>query len=415
MLDCCLVGTRLLYRTRELGLLSCQSRGFNSFLCISMSLDSDFDKLPNELWLIIFRLATRSEDNDPRSSYKPFQGCFGLGSAEAFRTRRSLVQVCRIWRTLASAFLYEDVRVGHDVQILRWCLGNEQEAGRWVRRLELPYSQTGPNDLSNALHILKSCPSLQTLVRPFLQRNFDALRCDFPADMVSLSSLTRLDWWHYDEAARSGGINSLVHVLRNTPYLQYLTLGGEFWAPDLPAQTLQLSTLTTLRLRRVNAAFIWQVCRWLLPSLVHVIVDFPTEHEALQQLWLTFGKQLDSVEFGRNVAFHLTDQLSLVVRCCPTSVKVLNYFIYFTMSPQFPVDEQASVEHIGIHAFPCAMMSDIWAHLHSHFNWLTGPSLTALKHVVLYGQWGNITSDPRFVSFRTGLEGRGCRIQLAGE
>ncbi|KIM70326.1 hypothetical protein SCLCIDRAFT_523537 [Scleroderma citrinum Foug A] len=392
-----------------------------------MALDSPLGKLPPELWLIIFRLATRAEDSDSTGSYEPFQGCFDLGSAEALTTKRSLVQVCRTWRALASVFLYEDVRVRHDAYALRGFLESElfsaEEAldtpGRWVRRLELPYTQTGtrtPNSLNNALHILKSCPFLQTLVRPFLRGVSDALRYEFPADIVSLSSLTRLDWWHYDEAARSGGINSLIHVLRDTPGLQYLTLGGEFWASALSAQVPELPALTTLRFRRVNAVFIWQVCRWMLPSLVHVIVDFPPENEAIQQLWLTFGEQLRTIEFGRNVAFHLTDQLGLLLRSWPSSVKVLNYFIHFTMFPQSPIESQAPVENIGIHSFPCAMMSDVWEHLDSHFIWLaTSPSLTALKHVILYGQWENIIGDYRFVTFQRRLEEKGCQIELAGE
>ncbi|KAL4069816.1 hypothetical protein V8B97DRAFT_2024487 [Scleroderma yunnanense] len=392
-----------------------------------MAFDSGLDKLPQELWLIIFRLATRPEDAHPTCSYEPFQGCFDLAPAEALRTRRSLVQVCRIWRILALAFLYEDVRVGHGAHTLRGFLESAQFSredsqgtpGRWVRHLELPYTQTGtqtPNSPTDALHILKSCPFLQTLVRPFLHGVSHSLRYEFPADIVSLSSLTRLDWWHYEEAARSGGINSLTHVLRNAPYLQYLTLGGQFWTTDRGTQVFELPALTTLRMRRVNAVFIWQICEWTLPSLVHVIVDFPPENEALQQFWLTFGQQLHTVEFGRNVAFHLSDQLGLFLRSCPeSSVKVLNYFICFTMFPLFLTEGQASVENVGIHAFPCAMMSDVWNHLDSHFNWLASPSLMALRHVVLYGQWEGITDDHRFVSFRRRLEEKGCQLQLAGD
>lgn len=382
-------------------------------------------KLPPELWLIIFRWATRPDDGQLSCTYEPFEGCFDLVSEMVLRTRRSLVQVCRTWRALAISILYEDVRVRPDADALKEFLesdqfsseGNSSTPGRWVRRLELPYTSTDYSSSTDVIQILQSCPFLHTLIRPYLPdipRESPESRYGFPTGMVALSSLTRLDWWHYHTVARSGGINSLVDVLHNAPYLQYLTLGGEFHtAPELGA--LHLPVLTTLRLRRVSATLLLRICGWELPSLAHIIVDFAPENHAIEQVWSTFGRQLSTVEFGRNVVFLMNDQITSFLRASPTSVKTFNYFIFFTMFPQLSMGIEASVERVGVHAFPCKMLSDLWMHLDRHFWWLAGPSLPALRHVVLYGDWGEIIKDPRFPRWRGCLESKGCRIEFASE
>ncbi|KAI6047847.1 hypothetical protein EDC04DRAFT_27880 [Pisolithus marmoratus] len=383
-----------------------------------MIFDSDC-KLPPELWLIIFRLATRPDDGQLTSIYEPFEGCFDLVSETVLRTRRSLVQVCRTWRALAIVFLYEDVRVRPDVDTLSKFLESDGPStpGRWVRRLELPYTLTDHNSSTDVVQILQSCPFLHTLVRPYLpevRRETHELRFGFPTGIVALSSLTRLDWWHYHTVARSGGINSLVDVLDNAPYLEYLTLGGEFHtAEELGA--LHLPALTTLRLRRVSATLLLQICGWVLPSLAHIIVDFSPESYAIEQVWSTFGPQLSTVEFGRNVVFLMSDQIASFLRAAPTSVKTFNYFVFFTMSPQLAVEAEASVERVGVHAFPCKMLPNLWEHLDRHFWWLSGPSLPALQHVVLYGDWSEIMKDPRFPRLRGRLEGKGCEVKFASE
>lgn len=367
-------------------------------------------KLPPELWLIIFRLATRPDDGQLTSTYEPFEGCFDMVSEIVLRTRRSLVQVCRTWRALAISFLYEDVRVRPDADALKKFLGSDQFSsegkystpGGWVRRLELPYTLTDHSSSTDVVHILQSCPFIHTLIRPYLPdvpRESNELRYGLPTGIVALSSLTRLDWWHYYTVARSGGINSLVDVLHNAPYLQYLTLGGEFHTAQELGE-LQLPALTTLRLRRVSAALLLRICGWELPSLTHIIVDFPPESYAIGQVWSTFGRQLSTVEFGRNVVFLMNDQITSFLRASPTSVKTFNYFIFFTMFPQLPMGIEASVERVGIHAFPCRMLPDSWTHLDRHFWWLAGPSLPALRHVVLYGDWSEITKNPRFPRLR---------------
>ncbi|KAF9245893.1 hypothetical protein BU15DRAFT_85553 [Melanogaster broomeanus] len=366
--------------------------------------------LPPEIWITIFRWATSPSAGYPAPYYEPFRASFEEFD-ELLRTKGALVQVCRLWRDLASVFLYEDVRVRHGSESLREALASyrdlEDEAsqgwlGRCVRRLELPHPQTAterPDSTHNVVQILKSCPSLKTLVRPFMRQ---ALRLY----TVSLPSLTRLEWWHYNNAARSGGINSLAHVLRDTPSLRFLTLGGESWASPAAQIPIHLPALTTLRLRRLNILFMTQICRWELPSLVHVVVDFPPEECGLESLWSKFGHQLCTVEFGRNIAFLMTEQISLFLRGAPR-VERFNYFMHFTRAPpELLPDEQSSLQCVGVHAFPCAMLNNVWNHRNSHFDFLSSQSLPALKRVVLHGDWQEIMDR---------LALKGCEVLLADD
>lgn len=379
-------------------------------------------QLPPEVWIIIFRWATSPSDSYPAPYYEPFRALSETFD-ESLKTKRALVQVCRLWRAQATVFLFEDLRIGYDLNILRTVLASQDNTfhghslGRFVHRLELLYSQTAtekPGDTRDVVQILASCTSLKTLVRPFLQALPYSVRYEFPAEIVPLSSLTRLEWWHYNNAARSGGINSLIDVLRNAPSLQFLALGGEFWMNSMQLNSpIRLPALTTLRLRRMNASFAWQIKQWELPSLVHVVVDFPVDHGGLEELWLHFGSQLCTVEFGRNVAFHVTDQIPAFFRGC-TGVKVFNYFINFTAAPsESLLVEQPSLQCIGIHAFPCGILGDNWRHLNRHFDFLSSRFLPNLQRVVLYGNWEQIIGDSRISVALDRLPQKGCAILLA--
>ena len=386
------------------------------------------NELPPELWIIILRWATYPLDGYPASHYEPFRT-----SSEKFeeplRTKLVLVQVCRLWRALATVFLYEDVRFRRDSRSLKAVLADYQLAdsetfqshslGKFVHRLELSYTQTAterPGDTHDVVEILDSCPSLTTLVRPFFEALPDFVRYEFPAEIVSLSSLTRLEWWHYNNAARSGGINCLMDVLRNAPSLQYLALGGEFWMNSMNLDSqIRLPALTTLRLKRVNALFVWQIRRWELPSLVHVVVDFPADHGGLEELWDHYGNQLCTVEFGRNLAFHMTDQISPFLRAC-VGVKVFNYFINFTAPPtESLLVEQSSLKCVGIHAFPCGILLDNWRHLNHHFDFLSSRFLPALKRIILYGDWQQTIEDSRISPALDRLTQKGCTVLLADQ
>ncbi|EGN94080.1 hypothetical protein SERLA73DRAFT_188648, partial [Serpula lacrymans var. lacrymans S7.3] len=324
--------------------------------------------LPPEIWLHIFRWATSPLTSGSFAlTYEPFQ----IGSEDVLKAtlqvRYAIVRVCWLWRALAMDLLYEDVRVRHGMQALVSALrGDEYLAegnGRWVRRLELPYAHTNTatSDSSvTALNILKHCPSLEVLTRPFPSESADNMRFEFSAGHVVLTSLKRLEWWHHNGATRSGGINSLYDVLKNAPNLQYLAVGGSVLPRFISVAPLCLTALSTLRLRKMNHLFIRQLCRWDLPSLEHVIVDVPeTWNRALEGFWETFGDRLRTVELGQSVAFCVSDQVTLVLQGCPR-LKELNYYVFFT-SPVRSTFVHSSISCVRLHAHPnLILLHDGW-------------------------------------------------------
>ncbi|KAH7923896.1 hypothetical protein BV22DRAFT_551122 [Leucogyrophana mollusca] len=382
--------------------------------------------LPPEIWIHIIRLATLpASDLGVAHAYRPFRTSHDAIDRSSLQTKRTVVQVCRLWRALATPMLYEDIDVRHNPRTLRGIIdtGDPEQPGygRWVRRLELPYTHTETathNSTSGVLEVLKSCHGLETLIRPFSRAPLGSIRYEFSADIVPMPSLKRLEWWHHNDAARTGGVNSLVDVLPHTPNLQYLAVGGEWWmSSGKPgAAPLELPALTTLRLWRLNPFFLWLICRWSLPSLTHVIVDFPTEYGALGGFWEVYGPHLTTLELGKNVAFLLDDQITSFLRACP-NLTTLNYVIHFTRYPHITASHP--LRCIGIHSAPCAMLDDrssdaYWDHLNGHFDFISCPLLPELRKVVLYGDWQWICEEARFKAFRRALP-RQVSVITAGD
>ncbi|EKM55156.1 uncharacterized protein PHACADRAFT_255580, partial [Phanerochaete carnosa HHB-10118-sp] len=215
--------------------------------------------LPVELWLCIFRWATlsRSTLSNCVTDYIPFQAGDPDGvDREAVAVKRTLVRVCKLWTELTRDLLYEDITV-RDAPAVQRALhtgGAGEERFRKVRRACLPYSSCTPysaHNIAAAAAFLHRCSELEVLCRPSTMRA-EVMIFDYPAaECPSLRSLRRLDWWHINEAARSGGVNTLTEVIRAAPRLRYLSLGGDLWLNLMERQPLALPHLTTLRIRRI--------------------------------------------------------------------------------------------------------------------------------------------------------------------
>ncbi|OJA12333.1 hypothetical protein AZE42_02778 [Rhizopogon vesiculosus] len=384
----------------------------------------DHRLLPPELWLSIIRWATYPQPRLDVSTFDPFLASFEQptkGDVDALTVKYAVVQVCRLWRDFVLSILYEDVRVRHGAHALAEALGErygDGQLGRCVRRLELPYHHTGTatyysSDL--ALQILQSCPALETLVRPCMERPPDEVRFEFPIRSHPFPNLKRLEWWHYNHAARSGGINSLTDVLHHSPNLQYLTVGGELWmsSANSTVRVLELPVLTTLRIRRINFLFIREICRWQLPSLAHVIMEFPLDQNAHEVIWEEFGPRLCTVEIGRHVGFLLSDQITFFLRGCP-QIKTFHYFIYFTSPPPI-FNQPCALQCIYLHSHPCHMLADSEQFPRRHLSFLSQSTFPALRRIILYGDWKNIITESYFKVFVQIMNSRGCLVEHTNE
>ncbi|KAI9057947.1 hypothetical protein FKP32DRAFT_1660413 [Trametes sanguinea] len=386
--------------------------------------------LPVELWLEIFRWATLTPSTHAlyATKYCPFDVMAVHGSDEAKSTKRALSLVCKKWRAWTEPLLYEDIVIpGADYSSncmpLRGSSCREDETAtlpcaRWVRRVQLPYSSTTvtspPPTPIEAAEALASCRSVEVLVRTGDTFSSDSMAFEFETDCPPLPSLKRLDWWHHNEAARTGGINSLSHVLHNAPNLEYLSIGGELWPHFMNEPPVRLPRLTTLHLRRLNAYFVLQMSRWSLPALQHVVFDQIQNADVYWPFWKVFGEQIRTVELGVSLKFYVRDFLSFVFSGCP-NLEELNYYVLFTHNPQVEQPRE-SIRTIGLHAFPNAFFRmggpEFWSQLRQHFEAFTETNFPSLRRIRLYGEWSAIVEDAEFKQLVQSLRDRSCVVEV---
>jgi hypothetical protein len=300
-------------------------------------------KLPAELWLLIFRLATSSYTSTSAPQYEPFQPCPDTAAAlskAALRNKCALVMVCKQWHALVLDMLYEDIRIGPGLSTLHAALcepssssvavtdddgdDNAPRAQRHrVRRAVLPYAHTTTptRETPPALTLLTLLPHLEVLVRPppyyhdyFPHHRHDRPyrppplpplpRFEFSITTPALPALRRLEWAFegMGAAARSGGINALDDVLRAAPSLHELVLVG-----PMPLAALQqhhnprlgLRALRTLRLHRGAAAcpfVVRQTMYWAFPALENVVITGAEHADVLEPLWEALGGSVRVLE-----------------------------------------------------------------------------------------------------------------------
>ena len=411
--------------------------------------------LPVELWLEIFRCATRDPWTTALYShdYFPFEAPPSSATTDdsARHTKCALTRVCKQWRRWAIPLLYEDILIPRTYSSMKrmLCDGEDWESegisippcARLVRRALLPYSSTvatSPQCPPGALDVLELCSSLQVLVRasdPLTPITYDYATPKCPP----LPALQRLDWWHHNEAARTGGINSLTDVLNAAPALEYLSVGGELWPSYLHAPTapVALPALATLRFRRVNAFFVLNLCRAIggtpgastpdetvpsgrspaLPALRHVVFDHVAHADMFWPLWASAGAQVRTVELGPSLRFGVQDFLACVFAGAP-ALEALNYYVHFTHPPSdavaaAPMESLRSVGlHAHCHAFYAPGSKEYWAHVERHFQALAGPGFPALKEVRLYGDWSPVAADDEFVRIAKPLREKGVLVEV---
>jgi len=378
--------------------------------------------LPPEIWLEIFDWAMYNP-NFPIGESTPFQQ-ISRGPRlpdPNLQVRATLSLVCRTWRVWAAQSLYRDILVGHDTNVLHKVLSAGEISGRryreMVHRVVLPYHSTvpGPRSPLKSVEILQMCPSLHTLHRP-QDWSADNLRFDYEAVGASLPSLQRLEWWYHNEAERSGGINSLAVVLHGAPNLRYLFVGGavDVGSVGRKLEPILLPNLRTFRLNIRSGLLLRQIIsRWTLPSLTHLILDSPPVRSGLEDIWEKFGHQLEIVEFGKHVLFHMNDDLSPCLNGCP-NLRQLNFYFFFTSTPQ-TMQVHPNISVVCLHSDVNGLLStgdSLWSLIESHFEILCSTKLPGLQRVVLYGNWKPILGHRRFGPMRDKLWQSGRVLEL---
>jgi len=355
-----------------------------------MSSDDQSTLLPSELWILILSFAL-----PPRISFHaehlPFEDSHPPSHTN--RDRLSFSLVSRYWNSIVTSLGTDSITLGDDTDVtalLKYLL--EDCKGACVRRAVLPFGRTVRSTIKGAIAILAACPHIQTLIRP--ERQDDSFRWNFHAACPKFNSLTRLEWWHYSDAHRSGGINLFYDVFDNAPNLEYLAIAGQ-WNPDIiaskRARKVHLPRLETLRLRRLSTSFTREIQKWSLPAMFHVISEF-----GWSEMEERFRSQIRTLEFMADMRFYNEDRIQDVLPSC-RNLEEVHYYVLFTCLPGVRVQGQTfgAVRTIGLHARknPSWTPVDLVGHLKRHLEFVTGPNFPNLRTLALYGDWDGLGAD----------------------
>ena len=343
--------------------------------------------LPSEIWILILRVAL-----PPRISFHaehlPFEDSYG--PPDTSRDRLSFCLVSRYWNSIVTSLGIDSITLTDDTDtesLLKYLLDDRK--GVYVQRVVLPFSRTVKSTIKSTLEILAACPRVETITRP--ERQDDEFRWSFRAACPRFNSLTRLEWWHYSDAHRSGGINLFYDVFDNAPNLEYLAISGQ-WNPDILAskriRTVHLPRLETLRCGRLSTSLTHEIQKWSLPAVFHVISEF-----GLYETGERFRSQIRILESVADMRFYHEDRIGDVLPWCP-NLEEVHYYVLFTRVPEIWAQDQAfgSVKTIGLHAKrnPSWTPTDLDGHLKEHFEFVTGPRFPNLHTLALYGDWNGL-------------------------
>ena len=346
--------------------------------------------LPSELWILILRFAL-----PPRiyfhAEHLPFEDSHARPNTN--RDRLSFSLVSRYWNSIVTSLGIDNITLTDDTNIgalLKYLLDDRK--GVYVRRAVLPFGRTVKSTIKGTIEVLAACPHIQTLIRP--ERQDDEFRWNFRAACPRFNGLTRLEWWHYSDAHRSGGVNLFYDVFDNAPNLEYLAIAGQ-WNPDILAskriRKVHLPRLETLRLRRLSTSFIREIQKWSLPALFHLILEF-----GLSGTEARFRDQIHTLEFVADMRWYNEDWVRDVLPLCP-NLEEVHFYALFTCSPEVRVQGQTfgSVKTIGLHARknPSWIPIDLGGHLKKHLEFVTGPSFPSLRTLALYGDWEGLGAE----------------------
>jgi hypothetical protein len=363
-----------------------------------------------------------------------FQPC----GPEQWGTKRSLVLVCKEWRTLATDILYQDVVFHHQAQGLLETLERSAQSsetsqgyGRWVRRITL----RDTNVRIRFLDIFRLCPRVETFIyKPATTKNFDSHfwegilhapsgTCTAPP--APLVSLRHLKWnVGIERHAEDEELAQLSELIIHAPNLQNLSLVLPFHR-DLrdklfgpltcrhphPPGVVLLPALKMLTVRGgVHSLDQLGPFAADMPNLTYF--NLPCQN--FSGFFPSFGRQLHTLQLLSCVGFSQPHDIwGDILRECP-NLRELSYDVYNTNINARNPDTHASLSLIRLRYYPGRFrvsyqrpQNSPWPHLTVFAN---AAMLPALKQVVLVR--GPVSSDDheRIESCRKLLEERGCRL-----
>jgi hypothetical protein len=346
--------------------------------------------LPPELWMTILASAL-PRPISLHAEHLPFEDSHALALSRN-NDRLSFSLVSRNWNSVIRSLGINSISLTDETNsdaLLEYL--KDEGKGIHVRRVVLPFGRTIRPTIKETIEILAACPRIETLVRP--ERHNDGFRWNFRAACPRFNNLTRLEWWHYSDAHRSGCINLIYDVFDNAPNLEYLAIAGQ-WNPDILTsrriRNVHLPRLETLRLRRLSTSFTREIQRWSLPSLSHLISEF-----GLAEVGERFRAQIRTLEFVADMRFYNEDRIGNVHASCP-NLEELHYYVLFTCVPQAEVLASGTVTKIGLHAKanPGWTPADLVSHLNGHLEFVTGSGFPNLHTIALYGDWVRLGDVP---------------------
>lgn len=405
--------------------------------------------LPPEVLLEIIKLATDGPIRyiDGMLTMMPFKSIHAANTAtqctKALNTKHSLSLVNRLFWSLSSEFLYEDVWVRHGSEALADVLERstaDEESGfnRLVKRITIVpirwlKADSDTPELAfppGICRVLRVCSDVRIIARSNICLGMGETT-SFPGDNHDLDGLNfpflhRIDW----STTRSSfyefdAIQPTPAFVYSTPSLRTLHLGSDIF-PVLPNEQdimISLPTLTTLSLRSLSTFGVESMrqpirLRLHLPLLRHLILTRPEAYyNIFDGALLPLAWQLTSLELGYDALFLRHDFLSAMLVTCP-GITDLYMPVFTTRAPRTRQSEGApafhSVRVVHLHAAPLPTDADLqaviraydssdevarWGHLEQHVRGLVGEGtrFEALERIVLLGaEWQDYVSDKRF-------------------
>lgn len=172
----------------------------------------------------------------------------------------------------------------------------------------------------------------------------------------------------------------------------------------LPASSMSLPNLKTLRLARANTSLCGRIGQWSLPSLHHLVVEYVPVVDTIQPILVNHYKTVKTVELGQNLCFGKFDCLRTLL--LHTQAHEIGYFVLFVAKPQIYLANK-HVQCIRWHAQANQALDDQVAHVMEHLTFLQTPTLLpSVANLILHGNWEGLLASGLLLSELAKVKGQ---------